>query len=137
MEDFLNGVLDNVTNDIVNDINQKISDGANEIVGNAINNIAKYLPTDSEKKDFLERIDKIKSEGIEAAINGEDYQKYLNRGAYETSVYLANHYAKEILERSKKEFPRGKTRDAIFAALDEMSRKGIEGLCSGQSLEVI
>ena len=137
MEDFLNGVVDNVTNDIVNDINQKISDGANKIVGNAINNIAKYLPTDSEKKNFLERIDKIKSEGIEAAINGEDYQKYLNRGAYETSVYLANHYAKEILERSKKEFPRGKTRDTIFAALDEMSRKGIEGLCSGQSLEVI
>lgn len=129
MEEFINGVAD--------DIQQKISNGANELVGGAIDNIAKYLPTDSEKQNFLVRIHEIKSEGIEATLNGEDYQKYLNQGAYETSVFLANHYAKEILERAKNQFSSGKTRDVIFNALNEMSRKGIEGLCSGQSLEVV
>lgn len=129
--------MEEFTNSVVKNVQQKISDGANELVGNAIDNIAKYLPTDSEKKNFLDRIHEIKSEGIEVALNGEDYQKYLNRGAYETSVFLANHYAKEILERAKKEFPRGKTCDAIFNALNEMSRKGIEGLCSGESLDVV
>lgn len=111
MEDFINNV--------VGDVQQKISDGANELVGNAIDNIAKYLPTDSEKKNFLGRIHEIKAEGIEAVLNGEDYRQYLNRGAYETSVFLANHYAKEILERAKNKFSYGKTRDAIFSALSE------------------
>ena len=86
------------SNEIVNEINQKVSDSANEIVGNAIDRIAKYLPTDSSKKDFLVRMQEIKSEGIEAAINGDDYKKYLERGAYETSVYLANHYADAALK---------------------------------------
>lgn len=129
MEEFINSVVD--------EVQQKISDGANELVGDAIDNIARYLPSDSEKQNFLNRIHEIKSDGIEAALNGEDYRKYLNQGAYETSVFLANHYAKEILERVKNEFPRGKTRDAIFTALQEMSHKGIEGLCSGESLEVV
>ena len=117
MEKFINGVVDDVANDVVTEINQKISDSANEIVGNAIDNIAKHLPTDSEKKNFIARMQEIKSEGIEAVINGEDYQKYLERGAYETSLFLANHYADVALKRVAKEFPRGKTRDAIFAAL--------------------
>lgn len=129
--------MENFANDIVSDVQKKISDGADELVGNALNNIAKYLPTDSEKENFLARIHEIKAEGIEAALNGEDYRQYLNRGAYETSVFLANHYAKEILERAKNKFPRGKTRDAIFSALQEMSRRGIEGLCGGESLEVV
>ena len=125
------------SNEIVNEINQKVSDSANEIVGNAIDRIAKYLPTDSSKKDFLVRMQEIKSEGIEAAINGDDYKKYLERGAYETSVYLANHYADAALKRAAKEFPNGKIKSAIVDALQEMSRKGIESFCSGQSLEVI
>ena len=125
------------SNEIVNEINQKVSDSANEIVGNAIDRIAKYLPTDSSKKDFLVRMQEIKSEGIEAAINGDDYKKYLERGAYETSVYLANHYADAALKRAAKEFPNGKIKSAIVDALQEMSTKGIESFCSGQSLEVI
>ena len=96
--------MENFADDIVFDVQKKISDGADEIVGNALNNIAKYLPTDSEKENFLARIQEIKAEGIEAALNGEDYRQYLNRGAYETSVFLANHYAKEILERAKNKF---------------------------------
>ena len=125
------------SNEIVNEINQKVSDSANEIVGNAIDRIAKYLPTDSSKKDFLVRMQEIKSEGIEAAINGDDYKKYLERGAYETSVYLANHYADAALKRAAQEFPNGKIKSAIVDALQEMSTKGIESFCSGQSLEVI
>ena len=125
------------SNEIVNEINQKVSDSANEIVGNAIDRIAKYLPTDSSKKDFLVRMQEIKSEGIEAAINGDDYKKYLERGAYETSVYLANHYTDAALKRAAQEFPNGKIKSAIVDALQEMSTKGIESFCSGQSLEVI
>lgn len=133
VEKFINDVVD----DVLNEINQKISDSANEIVGNAIDNIAKHLPTNSEKKDFLARMQKIKTEGIEAAINGEDYKKCLERGAYETSLYLANHYADVALKSVSKEFPEGKTKREIFSALQEMSKKGIECLCSGESLEVV
>ena len=137
MEKFINGVANDVADEILTEINQRISDSANEIVGNAIDRIATYLPTNSSKKDFLAKMQEIKAEGIEAAINGDDYKKYLERGAYETSVYLANHYADAALKRAANEFPNGKTKDAIFSALQEMSVQGIESFCSGKSLDVI
>ena len=137
MEKFINGLANDVADEILTEINQRISESANEIVGNAIDRIATHLPADSSKKDFLARMQRIKAEGIEAAINGDDYKKYLERGAYETSVYLANHYADAALKRAAEEFPDGKTKTVIFDALQEMSRQGIESFCSGKSLDVI
>lgn len=118
-------------------IQQKISEGVNKIAENAIENIARRLPNDAEKQNFLERMKNIIAEGIDATINGQDYQKHLERGAYETSVFLANHYADAALKKVCNEFPRGKTRNAISDALQEISRRGIESLCSGNSLDAV
>ena len=80
---------------------------------------------------------KISAEGIDAVINGQDYQKYLEQGAYETSLWLANHYADIALSRVYEQLPEGKTRDKISDALNELAQKGIECFCRGESLEVI
>ena len=118
-------------------INQKISEGATKISNNAIENIARRLPDDDAKKDFIARMKNISAEGIDAAINGREYQNCLERGAYETSVFLANHYADAALNRVCKELPQGKTRQVVTDALQEMSRRGIESLCSGNSLDAV
>ena len=118
-------------------INQKISEGATKISDNAIENIARRLPDDDAKKDFIARMKNISAEGIDAAINGREYQNCLERGAYETSVFLANHYADAALNRVCKELPQGKTRQVVTDALQEMSRRGIESLCSGNSLDAV
>lgn len=118
-------------------IKQKISEGAYKIAENAVENIARRLPDDAAKKDFIARMKNIAAEGIDATINGQDYQKHLERGAYETSVFLANHYANAALKKVCNEFPRGKTYDAISDALQEISRRGIESLCSGNSLDAV
>ena len=118
-------------------INQKISEGATKISDNAIENIARRLPDDDAKKDFVARMKNISAEGIDAAINGREYQNCLERGAYETSVFLANHYADAALNRVCKELPQGKTRQVVTDALQEMSRRGIESLCSGNSLDAV
>ncbi len=118
-------------------IKQKISEGAYKIAENAVENIARRLPDDAAKKDFIARMKNIAAEGIDATINGQDYQKHLERGAYETSVFLANHYADAALKKVCNELPRGKTYDAISAALQEISHRGIESLCSGNSLDAV
>ena len=118
-------------------IRQKISEGATKISNNAIENIARRLPDDDAKKDFIARLKNISAEGIDAAINGREYQNCLERGAYETSAFLANHYADAALNRVCKELPQGKTRQVVTDALQEMSRRGIESLCSGNSLDAV
>ena len=118
-------------------IKQKISEGASKIVENAVDNLARRLPDDVAKKDFLARMKNLAAEGVDAIINGQDYQKHLERGAYETSVFLANHYADAALKKVCNELPRGKTYDAISDALQEISHRGIESLCSGNSLDAV
>ena len=50
---------------------------------------------------------------------------------------MANHYADAALKKVCNELPRGKTYDAISAALQEISHRGIESLCSGNSLDAV
>lgn len=123
--------------DYMEDINNRIANGAKSLLDSAIDTIAKRLPNDGDKKKFLESIDYLEEQGIRAVINGEDYRQYIERGAYETSVWLANHYADAALNRVAKNFPRGKAKNEIVSALRELSRTGIEGLCSGNSAEQI
>ena len=82
-------------------------------------------------------VEDILSEAIREAINGENYQEHLKCGAYETSVWLANHYANITLNRVVKEMPKGKARDTIHNSLELLTHRGIESLCRGASLENI
>ena len=118
-------------------LNEKISDGAKVLLDNAFNNIAGRLPNYAEKEKFLERIKIIGDAGIDAVINGQDYQQHLIQGGYETARWIANHYADAILNNVASQFPRGKTRDEIFNALQTLSRTGIESFCSGDSVEQV
>lgn len=121
----------------MNKLNEVIIGGAEDILSEAIYNIADRLPNDSAKEDFLRRLNEEMRLGFRAAIDGSDYQRHLNRGAYETSVWLANHYADKALNRVVKELPRGKTRDTVQNALELLTHRGIEGLCRGDSLDEI
>lgn len=118
-------------------ISEKISAAANRIAGDAIENIAVRLPEVAAKKDFIARMKNISAEGIDATINGRDFENYLERGAYETSVFLANHYADAALNRISRELPPGRTRQVVTDSLQEMSRRGIEIFCSGGSLDAV
>ena len=119
------------------EINGEITKAAKKLLDNAFENIAKRLPDDSKKEDFLARIYDLEEQGIQAMINGQDYQKYIERGAYETSVWLATHYADAALKRIASNLPHGKIKDEIFSALQELSHVGIEGICSGNSIEQV
>ena len=114
-----------------------IAGAAEDIIDEAINNIAEKLPDDRAKADFLRRLDENMRQGMQAVINGRDYQQYLNRGAYETSVWLANHYANIALNRIVNEIPRSKARDTVQGALQLLTQRGIESLCRGDSLDEI
>ena len=117
-----------------NEIQQKISSAASKLLGNAMDNIVKDLPEDS-KKEFFNLLIKIEEEGLDAVI--EEYQESLERDIYEFTVQVATHHADAVLNHLYKKFPEGKTSDRIYYALKELSEKGIEGLCSGKSLEEI
>ncbi len=123
--------------ELMENVNDRIAKGAKELLDNAVKTVADRLPDDGDKKKFLESIEELELQGIKAVINGEDYRQYIERGAYETSVWLANHYADAALNRVAKNFPRGKAKNEIVSALRELSRTGIEGLCSGNSAEQI
>ena len=123
--------------DEIEKIQSEISEAAKDIFTETIDNIAKEIPDDDAKEDFVKRMKKISAEGIDAVINGQDYREHLERGAYETSVWLANHYADIALNRVYKELPEGKTRKKISDALNELAHNGIEYFCRGESLEVI
>ena len=119
------------------DVNDLIAQGAKRLLDNAVETIAKRLPNDDDKEAFLARIDAIELQGIKAVIQGQDYRKHMEQGAYETSVWLANHYADATLNHVAKNFPNGKAKNEIVAALRELSHTGIEGLCSGKSVAEI
>lgn len=119
------------------DVNKLIAQGAKNLLDSTVETIAKRLPDDDDKEAFLARIEAIEIQGIEAMIQGQDYQSHIERGAYETSVWLANHYADAILNRVARTFPRSKAKNEIVDALRELSHTGIEGLCSGNSIEKI
>lgn len=118
-------------------ISQKISATAKKIADDAIDNIAARLPNDAAKKDFVARMKNISAEEIDAVISGRDYTNCLERGAYETSIFLANHYADAALNRVCNELPQGKTRQIVTDSLYEMSHRGIEIFCSGGSLDAV
>jgi len=115
-------------------IQQKITLATTKLLGNVMDNIVKDLPEDS-KKEFLELLIMLEEEGIDAII--EDYQKQVERTAYEYAVKLATRHAEAALKQIQKKLPRGKTRDKVFVALNEMANKGIESFCSGNSLEEV
>ena len=121
----------------MNELNERIVNSVENILNEAMQNIAEQLPNDDEKEDFLNRLDYNMREGVREVINGQDYREYLKRGAYETSVWLANHYADIALNRVIKEMPRGKNRDTIHNSLELLTYRGIESLCRGDSLEEI
>ena len=91
--------------------------------------MGEHLPDDEAKKFSAEEID--------AIINKQDYRAYLERGAYETLVWPANHYADIALNHVYEQLPEGETRDKISDALNELTYKGIEKFFHGESLEVI
>ncbi|MBQ6297258.1 MAG: hypothetical protein IJK81_06155 [Selenomonadaceae bacterium] len=115
-------------------IQQKISSATSTLIGSALDNIIGDLPQDS-RKEFLELLVKIEEEGIDAIL--EDYQKQVERTAYEYAVQLATRHTEATLKRIQQKLPRGKTRDKVFAALNEMANKGIESFCSGKTLEEV
>ena len=121
----------------MNELNERIVNSVENILNEAMQNIAEQLPNDDEKEDFLNRLDYNMSEVVREVINGQDYREYLKRGAYETSVWFANHYADIALNRVIKEMPRGKNRDTIHNSLELLTYRGIESLCRGDSLEEI
>ena len=117
-----------------NEIQQKISLAASKLLGNAMNNIVKDLPVDS-KEEFFNLLMRIEEEGLDAVI--ENYQERLERGVYEFTVQVATHHADAALNKIYQKLPKGRTSDRIYYAMKELSDKGIEGLCSGKSLEEI
>lgn len=121
----------------VKDVRRKIFSGARKIFTKSMKTVARSLPNEQERKKFLEHLHEAAEEEISAAVDSGDYERILNRGAYETSVWLAEHYADAALKRACKEFPRGKTRNKIHDALEEMAHSGIESYCRGEDLEVI
>ena len=121
----------------MNELNERIVNSVENILNEAMQNIAEQLPNDDEKEDFLNRLDYNMSEVVREVINGQDYREYLKRGAYETSVWFANHYADIALNRIVKEMPRGKNRDTIHNSLELLTHRGIESLCRGNSLNEI
>ena len=121
----------------INDVSERIASGAKKLLDEAVKNISTRLPDDDDKEAFLARIDALEMQGIKALIDGQDCQRYLEQGAYETSVWLANHYADAILSHVARYFPKGKARNEIADALRELSHTGIEGFCSGKSVKEI
>ena len=119
------------------EVNERIARAADEILGEAIENIASRLPDDDAKAQFLNEVESELRQSIRAAIDGGDYQTHLRRGAYETSVWLAEHYADAALDRLSKNLPRGKTRDTVSDALEQLTHRGIESFCRGASLDEI
>ena len=57
-------------------LNSYIAEAAEEILQEAMNNIAEKLPDDRSKADFLRRLDENMRQGMQAVINGRDYQQY-------------------------------------------------------------
>ena len=112
-------------------IRQKISLTTSKLIGNAVDNIIKDFPLDS-KEEFLTLLIRIEEEGIDAII--EDYQEQVERTTYEYAVQLATRHTESALKQIQKKLPRGKTRDKVFVALNEMANKGIESFCSGKAL---
>ena len=115
-------------------IQQKISLATSKLIGNVVDNIIKDFPPDS-KEEFLALLIRIEEEGIDAIV--EDYQKQVEHTAYEYTVQLATRHIETALKQIQKKLPRGKTRDKVFAALNEMANKGIESFCSDKSLEEV
>ena len=115
-------------------IQQKISSATSTLIGSALDNVIKGLPQDS-RKEFLELLIELEEEGIDAILEG--YQREIERTAYEYAVQLATRHTEATLKRIQKKLPRGKARDKVFAALNEMANKGIESFCSGKTLEEV
>ena len=121
----------------MNELNEMLIRAVGDILIETMKKVAEKLPDDADKKNFLNRLDDIIREGIRETINTREYQDYMRRGVYETSVWLANHYADEVLERIIAEMPPGKTRNTVNNSLQEIKRIGIEGFCGGNSLNQI
>ena len=132
-----NGVRWDRMSAYMEEANELIAQSVKKLIDSAVETVAARLPNDNDKDAFLARIEVLECHGIEAAIQGQDYKKYIKRGAYETSVWLANHYADTMLNHVAGKFPEGKARNEIVAALRELAHAGIEGLCSGTSVEQI
>ena len=118
-------------------MNEQITRAADEIVSEAVRNIAERLPDDKSKQDFIRRVEGDLKQGTRTALVGQDYQGHLERSAYETSVWLANRYADIALKRVVKELPHGRNRDTIHNALEQLTHRGIESLCRGSSLDQV
>ena len=118
-------------------IKQKISESASKITDEALKNIIGNLPDEYAKQDFIARMKNITAEGVEAIIDRREYQNSLEKGAYAVSIYFANHYADAALSRICQELPQGKTRQFVTDVLYEISRSGIENLCSGGTVDAV
>lgn len=116
-------------------IKRKISESASTITDEAFKNIISRLPDEYAKQDFINRMKNITAEGVETIIDGREYQNSLEKGAYAVSIYIANHYADAALSRVCQELPQGTTRQIVTDVLYEISRSGIEVLCSGGTVE--
>lgn len=114
-------------------VESEIAEAAKNLMDDAIQNIGDRLPDDDDKQKFLARMQAVGENGIQAVIDGEDYQQHLAQGAYETSIWLANHYTDSALKEVSSRFPPGQTKDKIFDAIQQISRSGIEGFCRGET----
>ena len=115
-------------------IQQELTSATRKLLGEAMDGIAKDLPTDS-KREFLELLDKIEEDGLDAVIG--DYQERFERDAYKFAVQIATRHADAALKQIHSRLPKGKLRNKISVALKEIAHKGIESFCSGKSLESI
>ena len=114
-------------------VESEIAEAAKNLMDDAIQNIGDRLPDDDDKQKFLARMQAVGENGMQAIIDGEDYRQHLAQGAYETSIWLANHYTDSALREVSSRFPPGQTKDKIFDAIQQISRSGIEGFCRGET----
>ena len=115
-------------------IQQQITSATRKLLGAAMDDIANDLPADS-KREFFEMLAKIEAEGIDAVIG--DYQERFERDAYNFTVQVATRHADAVLKQIHSRLPKGKLRNKISDALEEMAHNGIESFCSGKSLEAV
>lgn len=110
---------------------------ASDMVNDALGYVMEQFPDDETREELQERLQNILADGVNAALNGDDYAEKMEQGSRETAAWAAKHYTEKALELLEEELPEGEKRDIIHSNLLAISQIGIEAICFGKDWETV
>ena len=120
-----------------NEVLSMVTELTDFYVNNAVQSVMDKLPDDIGKEEFQSELEDIARQGINSALNGQNFENELKKGVICAARWSATYYTERILVGVADKMSLGKGREVVQGELQKLVQNGISEICSGADMDAV